>query len=188
MDPDFDKINYFIYSKIDNYNKHFDRFQKNLNIQDNKIQTVCKNKVNETFKKNSKKTAKKFIKLTEINESDDTSENEYSLEKSNIDNIKNNILKNNKKTMEGGNNDTETDISGEIEIIEEIENIEEEQKNYNFINYNFIYNTFIIILFLYIILYLLLILFKYPIDSNGIFKPLLFLTENIYPQMIKKNI
>ena len=54
MDPDFDKINHFIYSKIDNYNKHFDNFQKNLNIQDNKIRTVCKNKVNETIKKNPK--------------------------------------------------------------------------------------------------------------------------------------
>lgn len=185
MDPDFDKINHFIYSKIDNYNKHFDAFQKNLNIQDNKIRTVCRNKVNETIKKNPKKTAQQFANLTTMNETDDTSENDYFLEKNNIKNIEKTI-KNSKKVMEGGNYDTETDISGEVEIIEE-----EIEKNIitnkNYINYNFMYNSIIIVLFLYVIIYLLLILFKYEIDSEGIFKPLLFITEKIYPEMIKKN-
>lgn len=185
MDPDFDKINHFIYSKIDNYNKHFDNFQKNLNIQDNKIRTVCKNKVNETIKKNPKKTAQQFADLTTMNETDDTSENDYFLEKNNINNIEKTI-KDSKKLMEGGNYDTETDISGEVEIIEEIE--EEIITNKNYINYTFIYNSIIIVLFLYVIIYLLLILFKYEIDVEGIFKPLLFITENIYPEMIKKNI
>jgi len=185
MDPDFDKINHFIYSKIDNYNKHFDAFQKNLNIQDNKIRTVCRNKVNETIKKNPKKTAQQFANLTTMNETDDTSENDYFLEKNNIKNIEKTI-KNSKKVMEGGNYDTETDISGEVEIIEE-----EIEKNIitnkNYINYNFMYTSIIIVLFLYVIIYLLLILFKYEIDSEGIFKPLLFITEKIYPEMIKKN-
>ena len=185
MDPDFDKINHFIYSKIDNYNKHFDAFQKNLNIQDNKIRTVCRNKVNETIKKNPKKTAQQFANLTTMNETDDTSENDYFLEKNNIKNIEKTI-KNSKKVMEGGNYDTETDISGEVEIIEE--EIEKNIiKNKNYINYNFMYTSIIIVLFLYVIIYLLLILFKYEIDSEGIFKPLLFITEKIYPEMIKKN-
>lgn len=185
MDPDFEKINHFIYNKIDNYNKHFDNFQKNLNIQDNKIRTVCKNKVNETIKKNPKKTAQQFANLTTMNETDDTSENDYFLESNNIKNIEKNI-KNNKKFMEGGNYDTETDISGEVEIIEEIE--EDTVLNKNYINYSFMYNSIIIVLFLYVIVYLLLILFKYEIDAEGIFKPLLFITEKIYPEMIKKNI
>lgn len=185
MDPDFDKINLFIYNKIDNYNKQFEKFQKNLNIQDNKISTVCKNKVTDTIKKNPKKTAQQFIDLTTINETDDTSENDYTLEKNDIEDIKKNIL-NNKKNMHGGDYDTETDITGEIEIIEEIE-VEKEKKRPNLINSTFMTNTFIILLFIYIIIFLIMIIIKYPFEYNGIYKPILVLINIISPHLISNS-
>jgi hypothetical protein len=181
MDPDFDKINNFIYNKIDNYNKYFDKFQKNLDIQDNKIRNVCKNKVNDTIKKNPKKTARQLINLTKMNETDDTSENEYELEKNNIENIKKNIINN--KTMTGGNLDIETDISGEIEIVEEIENIKED-KLPNKINHTFIYSTFLFLFYLYITVFLLMIVFEYKIETNGIYKPIIFILNRVNPKII----
>ncbi len=186
MDPDFDKINLFIYNKIDNYNKQFDKFQKNLNIQDNKIRNVCKDKVTETIKKNPKKTAQQFIDLTTMNETDDTSENDYTLEKNDIEDIKKNILNNKKTNMYGGNYDTETDITGEVEIIEEIE-VEKEKIRPNYINYTFITNTFIILLFIYVIIFLIMIIIKYPIEYNGIYKPVLILINIISPHLINES-
>ena len=179
MEPEFDKINNFIYNKINNYNKQFDKFQKNLDIQDNKIHTVCKNKVKETIKNNPKKTAKKFINLTEINESDDTSENEYVLKKNNIKDIEKNILKKNNNHIKGGNVDIGTDTSGEIEIMEEIEEYEEKNNvNNNFINYNFMYGTFIIIIFSYICLFIVLYFLDNKISKSAkIFTPLNFLLD-----------
>ena len=181
MDPDFDKINSFIYNKIDNYNKYFKKFQKNLDIQDNKITTVCKNKVSDTIKKHPKKTAKQIVNLTTMNETDDTSENEYELEKNNIENIKKNII--NSKTMTGGNLDLETDISGEIEIIEEIEPVKEE-KLPNKIDYTFVYSTFIFLFYLYIAVFLLMIVFEFKIETNGIYKPIIFIINRINPKIV----
>ena len=99
MDPDFDSINNFIDDKINNYNKNLKEFEDRLNIQDNRIKKMCKKKVKNSIKNNSKITAKNLINLTKLNESDDTSENSYILEKNDIGSIEHDLLKKKSKVV-----------------------------------------------------------------------------------------
>ena len=179
MDPDFDSINNFIDNKIDNYNKTFEDFEKYLNIQDNTVKKICSDKVNETIKKNPKKTAKNLINLTKINESDDTSENSYILEEDNIETINNQLLK---KVMKGGNYNNNVDlVDDEVEIIEETvpTTYDKSLDSYYPLIYGF-YGALII----YIIIYLLGVYFELEVDKLVIFFPLITLTKIVMPKSV----
>jgi len=184
MDPDFDEINHFIYDKINNYNKKFEEFTHKLNIQDNTIKKVCKKKVDKSMKKNPKKMAEKIVKLTEMNESDDTSENDYILEKNSMEDIKKNI-------MRGGNNheNNESSEDDEVEIIEET--IEEKNNTNNYDetlnSYNTIYKGIFLFFIIYISIFLILLFLEKPMEHLYIFNPLIILTKSIYPKALHKS-
>ena len=57
MNNNRDEINYFIYNKIENYNKKFEEFKKNLDLQDQKIKKQCV----KILKKHIKKNPKNFL-------------------------------------------------------------------------------------------------------------------------------
>ena len=181
MDPDFEQINHFIYSKINNYNKKFDEFKKNLDIQDNKITQICKDKTTKAIKKNPKKTAKQLIKLTELRESDDTSENEYELKKNSNEDIEKLIMKGG--NFKGGMLDSLVD--SEVEIIEEDEKIIYDNSNNSYKPLILGINVSII---LYIISYLCLVYFEIPMDHLLIYTPLIIITEKIYPKALNKSV
>jgi hypothetical protein len=177
MDPDFDEINHFIYDKINNYNKKFEEFTNNLNIQDNKIKKECRKKIHKAIKDNPKKIANDLVKLTEMNTSDDTSENDYILEKNSIEDIQ-------KSIMRGGNNPDDS----EIEIIEEI--IEENNNTFydkSLNSYTNIYMGIFMFFVIYISIYLLLLFFEVSMEHLYIFNPLIILTKNIYPKALHKS-
>lgn len=179
MDPDFDSINNFIDDKINNYNKNLKDFENRLNIQDNRIKKMCKKKVTNSIKNNSKKTAKNLINLTKLNESDDTSENSYILEKNNIGTIEQDLLK---KRMKGGNYNNNIDlVDGEVEIIEEtiLPKYDASVNSYS----PLIHGTISTIL-IYIIIYLICIYMKLPVDKLIIFYPLILLTNMLYPNSL----
>lgn len=181
MDPDFEQINHFIYSKINNYNKKFDEFKKNLDIQDNKITQICMDETTKTIKKNPKKTAKKLIKLTELRESDDTSENEYEFKKNTNEDIEKTIMKGG--DFKGGMLDSLVD--SEVEIIEEDEKIIYDNSNDSYKPLLLGINVSII---LYIISYLCLVYFEIPMDHLLIYNPLIIITEKIYPKALNKSV
>ena len=184
MNHDFDEINHFIYKKINNYNKKFDEFKKNLDIQDNKIKAACKKKIRNSIKKNPKEMAKKFTDLTVMGESDDTSENTYEL-KNNSSNDIEKIIKGGK--LFGGNlyNSNNDYIESEVEILEEDEKITQENNNDSYKPLAF---SIFFAVVMYIIIYLVLILLEFPIHEIFIFNPLIKLTERIYPDALRKSV
>lgn len=181
MDPDFEQINHFIYSKINNYNKKFDEFKKNLDIQDNKITKICMDETTKTIKKNPKKTATKLIKLTELRESDDTSENEYEFKKNTNEDIEKTIMRG--RDFKGGMLDSLVD--SEVEIIEEDEKVIYDNSNDSYKPLLLGINVSII---LYIISYLCLVYFEIPMDHLLIYTPLIIITEKIYPKALNKSV
>lgn len=181
MDPDFEQINHFIYSKINNYNKKFDEFKKNLDIQDNKITQICKKEVTKSIKKNPKKAAKNLVDLTQVHESDDTSENEYELKINTNEDIEKSIMKGG--SFKGGMLDSLVD--SEVEIIEETEEVVYDNSNDS---YKPLFFSLYFAIILYFIIYLLFVYFEFPIHNLLIFNPLIILTENIYPKALRKEV
>ena len=159
MNNNRDEINYFIYNKIQNYNKKFEEFKKNLDLQDQKIKKQCSKNIKKTLKKNPKKLAQNIVNLSQYN-IDTTEETE--------DN-KNEI----KKLFKGGMiDDNDDDININIEEISE-----ESDKIINN-SYTPITIGIIIFIFLYLFTFFILKVVKAK-DYYDIliFKPLLIITN-----------
>lgn len=154
-----DEINHFIYNKIENYNKKFDEFKKNLDLQDQKIKKQCSKNIKKTLKKNPKKLAQNIVNLSQYN-IDTTEETEDS---------KNEI----KKLFKGGMRDDNDD---DINI--NIEEISEEQDKIINNSYTPITVGIIIFIFLYIFTFFILYVVKAK-DYYDIliFKPLLIIAN-----------
>lgn len=158
MNNNRDEINYFIYNKIQNYNKKFEEFKKNLDLQDQKIKKQCSKNIKKTLKKNPKKLAQNIVNLSQYN-IDTTEETEDS---------KNEI----KKIFKGGMRDDNDDDDININI----EEISEEQDK--IINNSYTPITIGIIIFIFLYLFTFFIL--YVVKANDyydilIFKPLLII-------------
>ena len=157
----YDNINYFIYNKIDKYNKQFEDFKKQLNSQDEIIKKKCAKNIKQNIKQNPKKHIKNIVNLTkENNNLTETTEEDI----------------NETKKMLGGNvkldeNDYDYDTQNlDIqEIIIEEENIEKNN-----------ISTLIISIFIFLLFYIFAFIGIYYFGDDStykmiIFKPLIFI-------------
>ena len=177
-------INYFIYEKIQKYNKKFEEFKKELDIQDEKIKKKCKKTIKNKIKENPKKYVKKMVDITKSSNQGETDETSESSETPFLDDI----IKNSKgkKNQVGGNSfyddniyedNTHTDIINIEKINEELE---ETENNDSYLSVVIGMNMFI---FMYIGSFILLKLidsnFSKYIYESDIYKPLHWLWSNI---------
>ena len=165
MDKRYDEINYYIYDKIEKYNKRFDEFKKTLDSQDKIVKKKCAKSVKQNIKNDPKKYAQKLVDLTNKNE-ESTEESESET--------------NNEKKMLGGDvenydDDSSDDDENSVKITEIITE-EEDIKNNS-------YNTLVIGITIAFSLYLLAFIILGYIDQDYydmlIFKPLRFLLQFI---------
>lgn len=163
MTDKYDNINYFIYNKIDKYNKQFEDFKKQLNTQDQIVKKKCAKSIKYDIKKNPKKYVKNIVNLTkENNNLTETTEDEI----------------NETKKMLGGNNklnEDDYDYDAQNLDIQEIIIEEENIENNNI-------STLIISIIIFLLFYILAFMGIYHFGDDStykmiIFKPIIFITS-----------
>ena len=172
MDSDFNKINYFIYDKINKYNERFDLFNKQLDVYDKKVKKECKKSINDTIKKHPKKTAKKIIELTQQVDNDET-DNSYSIESNDEKHMK----------MKGGNIDL---LSEDDDFTSEVEILEEEPIIYSGTYIHVLIGINIFIIF-YFLSYIILTSFNIYLNDIVIYYPLIEFHKVFYNYYNKTN-
>lgn len=185
-------INYFIHDKIQKYNKKFEEFKKELNIQDEKIKKKCKKTIKNSIKENPKKYVKKMVDITKSNNQGETDESIESSETPLLDDIIKNSKE--KKNQVGGNsfydNNTYEDQS-DLDIIniqKMNEELKEKENNDSYLSLVIGINMFILMYCgLFILLKLIDTEFAKYIYESDLYKPLEWLWNNMIKTKTKSD-